>query len=147
MQPYVDSSFDQRIYVFDAPLSTKTFRVSTISMALPHSHVVQEFPPEWNVTLDTETEQWNQHPHKDEKVATESIKAPSDNESTEKPRLDRVDTAATLSDEEIPLEIVGSTNIYDGDGKIRLIPVSNAEKAACHQKLRPGANNDVDTIS
>ncbi|CAK7206138.1 hypothetical protein SEUCBS139899_008922 [Sporothrix eucalyptigena] len=89
-------------------------------MALPHSRVVQEFPPEWNVSLDQETEQWN-HPNRDEKAATESIKAPSDNASTEKPPLSRVDTSATL-EEEVPLEIVGSTNIYDGDGKIRLIP-------------------------
>ncbi|CAK7218216.1 hypothetical protein SBRCBS47491_003434 [Sporothrix bragantina] len=89
-------------------------------MALPHSRVVQEFPPEWNVSLDTETEQWN-HANLDKKTATESIKAPSDNASTEKPPLSRVDTSATL-DDEVPLEIVGSTDIYDGDGKIRLIP-------------------------
>ena len=96
-------------------------------MALPHSHIVQEFPPEWNVALDTEAEpQWS-HISRDhnEKAATESIKAPSDNASTEKPPLARVDTYVTLTDEEVPLEIVGSTNIYDGDGKIRLIPVSS----------------------
>lgn len=95
-------------------------------MALPHSHVVQEFPPEWNVALDTETEPQWRHTNRDhdERTATESIKAPSDNASTEKPPLARMDTSATLTDVEVPLEIVGSTNIYDGDGKIRLIPVS-----------------------
>ncbi|CAK7212195.1 hypothetical protein SCUCBS95973_001361 [Sporothrix curviconia] len=90
-------------------------------MALPHSHVVQEFPPEWNVTLDAEAEQWS-HANRDEKTATGSIEAPSDSASTEKPSLNRVDTSATLEEEEVPLEIVGSTDIYDGDGKIRLIP-------------------------
>lgn len=98
-------------------------------MALPHSHTVQEFPPEWNVALDAESEpHWNNVNRGcdyDERAATESIKAPSDNASTEKPPLARVDTSATLTDEEVPLEIVGSTNIYDGDGKIRLIPVSH----------------------
>lgn len=97
-------------------------------MALPHSHIVQEFPPEWNVALDSESEpHWsstNRGRDHDERAATESIKAPSDNASTEKPPLSRVDTSATLTDEEVPLEIVGSTNIYDGDGKIRLIPAS-----------------------
>ncbi|ERT00551.1 hypothetical protein HMPREF1624_03925 [Sporothrix schenckii ATCC 58251] len=95
-------------------------------MALPHSNVVQEFPPEWNVALDTESETPRNNTSRvrdhDEQTATESIKAPSDNTSTEKPPLSRVDTSATLTDEEVPLEIVGSTNIYDGDGKIRLIP-------------------------
>jgi hypothetical protein len=84
-------------------------------MVLPHSYVVQEFSPEWNHA--------NCGRDCDEQAATESIKALSDNASTEKPPLSRVDTSATLTDEEVPLEIVGSTNIYDGDGKIRLIPV------------------------
>lgn len=89
-------------------------------MATPRPQA-QEFPSDWNVAFsDTTTN------HGDEKAATESIRAPSDNASTEKPPLSRVETSFTLSDEE-PLEIIGSTNIYDVDGKIRLIPVSTRQ--------------------
>ncbi|OAA65699.1 major facilitator superfamily transporter [Niveomyces insectorum RCEF 264] len=88
-------------------------------MAPSHRIVVQEMPPEFPMPLDTETELWN-HPTRDEK--TGSIKAPSDTTSTEKPPLDRVDTSATVSEDEHPLEVVGSTDIYDGEGRIRLIP-------------------------
>ncbi len=94
-----------------------------MSHAPSHPHVIPEFPPEWNVTLDTAAEVWNP-PTRDEKTATASVKAPSDSTSSEKPHLDRVDTTATFSEEEIPLAIVGSTDIYDEEGRIRLIPVS-----------------------
>lgn len=72
-------------------------------MALPHTFVVQEFPPEWNVSLDADNDRVESLP--------------------EKPPLNRIVTAATTSEDEHPLEIVGSTKIYDDEGNIRLIPV------------------------
>jgi len=38
--------------------------------------------------------------------------------------LDKVETGLTMDDpNDTPLEVIGSTNIYDDEGKIRLIPV------------------------
>ena len=38
--------------------------------------------------------------------------------------LDRIETGLVVDDpNDAPLEIIGSTNIYDNEGKIRLIPV------------------------
>ncbi len=70
---------------------------------------VRELEPEWPMTT-VSAQPWTKA-------------APRSSSPSAKPSLDRAATAFTVGEGEVPLDVIGSTNIYDEDGKIRLIPV------------------------
>ena len=52
--------------------------------------------------------------------------------TTSRVPLDKVETGFVTNDpNDNPLEVIGSTNIYDEEGKIRLIPVSSLPSCRC----------------
>jgi len=71
---------------------------------------INDMKPEWPVTVGTARE------------ADLADDATTTTLSSGRTPLSKVDTAVTV-DEINPLDVVGSTNIYDDRGNIRLIPV------------------------
>ena len=91
-------------------------------------------PAEWPISTQTDPEP----------IVREATDVSKDSLVDRVP-LEKVQTGVTVTEVGNPLEIVGSTNIYDEHGKVRLIPVCPTDHLQSHCIMADPSYTDTES--